>query len=35
MLYSIQSTPTIFINDEKYNGNHDYDLFKKEIKKLL
>ena len=33
--YSIQSTPTIFINDKKYNGNHDYDLFKKEIEKLL
>ena len=33
--YSIQSTPTIFINDKQYNGNHDYDLFKKEIEKLL
>lgn len=33
--YSIQSTPTIFINDKKYNGNHDYNLFKKEIEKLL
>ena len=33
--YSIQSTPTIFINEKKYNGNHDYNLFKKEIEKLL
>ena len=33
--YSIQSTPTIFINEKKYNGSHDYDLFKKEIEKLL
>ena len=33
--YSIQSTPTIFINEKKYNGKHDYNLFKKEIEKLL
>ena len=33
--YSIQSTPTIFINDKKYNGNNDYDKFKREIEKLL
>ena len=33
--YSIQSTPTIYINDKKYNGNNDYNLFKKEIEKLL
>ena len=33
--YSIRSTPTIFINEKKYNGSHDYDLFKKEIEKLL
>ena len=33
--YSIQSTPTIFINEKKYDGNHDYNLFKKEIEKLL
>ena len=33
--YSIQSTPTIFINEKKYNGNHNYNLFKKEIEKLL
>ena len=33
--YSIQSTPTIFINENKYDGKHDYNLFKKEIEKLL
>ena len=33
--YSIQSTPTIFINDKKYNSNNDYDKFKREIEKLL
>ena len=33
--YSIQSTPTIFINEKKYDGKHDYNLFKKEIEKLL
>ena len=33
--YSIQSTPTIFINEKKYDGKNDYNLFKKEIEKLL
>ena len=33
--YKIQSTPTIFINEKKYEGNHEYKLFKKEIEKLL
>ena len=33
--YKIQSTPTIFINEKKYEGTHDYNDFKKEIKKLL
>ena len=33
--YSIQSTPTIFINEKKYDGTNDYNLFKKEIEKLL
>ncbi len=33
--YSIQSTPTIFINEKKYDGKHDYNLFKKEIEKQL
>ena len=33
--YKITSTPTIFINEKKYDGKHDYNLFKKEIEKLL
>ena len=33
--YSITSTPTIFINDKKYDGEHDYEAFRKVIKKLL
>ena len=33
--YKIQSTPTIYINEEQYKGEHDYRLFKKAINKLL
>ena len=33
--YKIQSTPTIYINEKKYEGDHKYELFKKAIKKLL
>ncbi|OUX38735.1 MAG: hypothetical protein CBE33_00335 [Candidatus Pelagibacter sp. TMED273] len=33
--YNIQSTPTIFINEKKYNGKHQYKPFKKEIEKNL
>ena len=33
--YKIQSTPTIFINEKKYNGKHQYKQFKKEIEKNL
>ena len=33
--YSIESTPTIFINEKKYQGKHDYEDFKKEIEKFL
>ena len=33
--YKIQSTPTIFINEKKYNGEHQYKPFKKEIEKNL
>lgn len=33
--YSITSTPTIFINEKKYEGKHDYKDFRKAIKKLL
>ena len=29
------STPTIFINEKKYEGKHKYENFRKEIKKLL
>ena len=33
--YRISSTPTIFINDKRYKGNHDFKKFKKEIDKLF
>ena len=33
--YEIQSTPTIFINEKKYKGEHKYKSFKKKIEKLL
>ena len=33
--YNIQSTPTIFINEKKYNGKHQYKPFRKEIEKNL
>ncbi len=33
--YKIQSTPTIYINEKQYKGTHEYELFKKEIQKLL
>ena len=33
--YKIQSTPTIFINEKKYKGEHKYKPFKKTIEKLL
>ena len=33
--YQIQSTPTIFINEKKYEGKYDYKEFKKVIEKLL
>ena len=33
--YKIQSTPTIYINENKYENNHEYKLFKKEIEKLI
>ena len=33
--YKIQSTPTIYINEKKYEGEHEYKLFKKEIEKIL
>ena len=33
--YKIQSTPTIFINDKKYEDVHNYEQFKKKIEKIL
>ena len=33
--YKIQSTPTIYINEKRYDGKHDYKQFKKAIEKLL
>ena len=33
--YNISSTPTIFINNKKYEGVHDYKKFKKELDKLF
>tara|TARA_A100001011_G_scaffold366897_1_gene419820 strand:+ start:2490 stop:3089 length:600 start_codon:yes stop_codon:yes gene_type:complete len=33
--YSIKSTPTILINEKKYEGEHNYKDFKKAINKLL
>ena len=32
--YNIQSTPTIYINENKYDGKHQYKSFKKEIEKI-
>jgi len=33
--YKIQSTPTIYINKKKYDGEHKYKQFKKAIEKIL
>ena len=33
--YSITSTPTIIINEKKYEGEHEYESFKKAINKFL
>ena len=33
--YSIKSTPTVFINEKKYQGEYDYEEFAREIEKLL
>ena len=33
--YQIKSTPTIYINEKKYNGEHKYNKLKKVIEKLL
>ena len=33
--YSIKSTPTVLINEKKYEGKHNYEDFKEAIKKFL
>ena len=33
--YDITSTPTIYINDKKYEDKHEFKSFKKQIDKLL
>lgn len=33
--YKIQSTPTIFVNEKQYEGEHNYKSFKKTIEKIL
>ena len=33
--YKISSTPTIYVNDKKYEGENDYISFKKYLKKFL
>jgi len=33
--YNIKSTPTIYINDKKYEDKHEFKSFKKRIDKLL
>ena len=33
--YNITSTPTIYINDKKYEDKHEFESFKRQIDKLL
>ena len=33
--YKIESTPTIYINEKKYDGKHEYSSFKKAIEKQI
>ena len=33
--YNITSTPTIYINDKKYEDKHEFKSFKRQIDKLL
>ena len=33
--YKVKSTPTIYLNQKKYEGKRDYKSFKKAIDKLL
>jgi protein-disulfide isomerase len=34
-IYKIESTPTIYINEKKYEGKHEYSSFKKAIEKQI
>ena len=34
-IYKIESTPTIYINEKKYEGQHEYSSFKKAIEKQI
>ena len=34
-IYKIESTPTIYINEQKYEGKHEYSSFKKAIEKQI
>ena len=33
--YKISSTPTIFINEKKYEGKHEFKAFKKALDKII
>ena len=33
--YKISSTPTIYINDKKYEGKHDFKSFRKKLEKVM
>ena len=33
--YKIESTPTVYINEKKYDGKHEYSSFKKAIEKQI
>ena len=33
--YKIEATPTIYVNEKKYSGKIDYNIFKKIIEKNL
>ena len=33
--YNITSTPTIYVNNKKYEDKHEFKSFKKQIDKLL
>ena len=33
--YKLSSTPTIYINEKKYEGKHEFQEFKKGVEKFL